>query len=206
MSDFEPVLRLQAKPIQISKLRERKMQEFIDDLLATNRARDGYGLAAPQVSRSIQLFVMDTDEGERVVVNPRVLAASTLKEQGPEGCFSVPDPSGGSYVGMVERPIAVVAEYHDRQGQRVREELYEMEARTYLHELDHLHGILLVDHWKESGVEVIEEAEYLDRDGQLRENTLTEAESETLDPDDLEWEPYIVMSPAQRRLSEQQTS
>ena len=215
MTVGDPVLRLVAKPIKPAKLRERKMQEFIDDMLTTLEYKNGLGLSAPQVNRSIRLFVMDGEERVRVVANPKVLEACTLWEKDSEGCFSVLDGDGGTYIGLVERPLAIAVQYHDRDGKRVSEILLDLEARTFLHELDHLHGVLLVDHWEESGAEVITEAEYVkqfDDDSiqemptgleQRIEKMAMEAGKEA-DDFTLEWEPFTILSPPEKRMAAMQ--
>jgi len=137
----EPLLQLEAQPVQRKRILARKFQNFIDDMIETLRDREGYGLAAPQVHRSLRLFVT---EGDVVVINPKVVQVSEQMDIDFEGCFSVP-----GIVGPVARPLAARVEYLNRRGQIVKQELYGHNARVYLHEFDHLRGVLLLDHWRE---------------------------------------------------------
>ena len=165
---------------------------------------------------------MDTEDGgERVVANPKVIRASTILEENFEGCFSLPDPTGEPLTGAVERPIAVRVEYLNQTGKRVVEELYSMDARTYLHEFDHLHGILISDHWEASGNVVLTDEQYSAfYDEQVAEEEAREASQGDegtqdqedgwveIDKADLEWEPYhdprLVMQAARLKAAHEQ--
>jgi peptide deformylase len=105
----------------------------------------GIGLAAPQVGVGLRLFVMDLMRDDVstpiTLINPQIIAVSTEHATREEGCLSVP----GQYAD-VTRPAQVKVRYHDIEGVR-----HEIEAEGLLgaclqHEVDHLDGVLFVDH------------------------------------------------------------
>ena len=110
----------------------------------------GGGLAAPQIGKAIRMFVtcmVEFDENEkpyylepRVYINPELKSYSEDTITLPEGCLSIP----GFHV-EVERPDAIVIEYTDLDGKRNTLSLEGWEARTVLHENDHLNGVLQID-------------------------------------------------------------
>lgn len=148
----DDVLRLVSKEISLEKLRERDTQELIDDMLATLDHLGGLGLAAPQVNHGIRLFVV---EDGSVVVNPVIQQVTSETVTGFEGCFSV---EGGKLVSTVERPIAIKVAHWDLDGAQISKQLQGLDAVVYLHETDHLNGVLLPDHWDTQ--QVMSAAEY----------------------------------------------
>jgi peptide deformylase len=106
----------------------------------------GIGLAAPQVGEAIRLVVMDTgwneeggEKNPRVMVNPEiVLREGTLTWT--EGCLSVPD-----FQAEVERSARVIVRYADLDGNAHEEDVTELRAVCFQHELDHLDGVLFID-------------------------------------------------------------
>jgi len=129
----DPLLRRRAQPIErVGKT----LQPLIDDMVATMRAADGMGLAAPQVGVSARLFVAEL----YVFINPRVIAASTETETADEGCLSLP-----GYRGLVERPARVTVRGKNRRGKERTIEAEGALARCFQHEIDHLDGILYTD-------------------------------------------------------------
>jgi peptide deformylase len=132
-----PVLRQESKPVAEVTDETRR---FIDDLFETMDAARGVGLAANQVGVATRIAVVDADGQRFAMVNPRVI------EPGPtmtaeEGCLSIPD-----YFADVKRPGTVALEALDRDGKTFRLEATGLVARAIQHELDHLDGILFVDH------------------------------------------------------------
>ena len=146
-----PVLKKKAEPVQKVTPELRKL---MDDMLETMYATDGIGLAAPQVGQSVRILVLDIEQkrGDDIppqerkgkplfFVNPEIVWASEDMRVYNEGCLSDP----GQYADVV-RPDKVRIKYMDYDGKA-----QEMEADTLLatclqHELDHLNGILFVDH------------------------------------------------------------
>ena len=141
----EKVLRRKARPV--TKF-DDKLQTLIDDMIETMRAAPGVGLAAPQVSISEQVIVVEygDDEDETipkklyVVVNPAISRKSVDTEIGVEGCLSIP-----GLVGEVERPVAVTVKGLNRHGQAMTVKAKGWLARIFQHEVDHLNGVLFTD-------------------------------------------------------------
>jgi peptide deformylase len=145
-----PVLRQKAQPVPVDDIRSAGIQRLIDDMVETMREYDGAGLAANQVHTLLQIAVIEVDANPRypeaaaipltVVINPVVTPLSDEREDGWEGCLSVPDMRG-----MVSRHTAVRLECHDREGNRVDVVAKDFFARVIQHETDHLNGIVYVD-------------------------------------------------------------
>ena len=122
------------------------LRALMDDMLETMYEAPGIGLAAIQIGVAKRVIVMDLarkDEppAPRFFVNPEILAAS--RETGPweEGCLSVPD-----IYDEVERPLKVRLRYLDYHGKLVEEDAEELYAVCIQHEMDHLNGVLFIDH------------------------------------------------------------
>jgi peptide deformylase len=107
----------------------------------------GIGLAAIQVGEPIRLVVMDTarrEEGSQpqVLINPVILAKSEELALHEEGCLSIPE-----YYEEVERPSRISVRFQDRDGvERIWENVKGIQAVCIQHELDHLDGVLFIDH------------------------------------------------------------
>lgn len=139
----DPVLRQQARLVDDF---DGALRRLADDMMATMRAADGVGLAANQVGVLKRLFTWETmmDDDQIVggaVVNPELIEASETLQQGDEGCLSFP---GLSY--PLERPLRVEVAHQDLDGERHVAQLEGFAARIWLHEMDHLNGILFIDH------------------------------------------------------------
>ena len=118
------------------------MQKFFDDMLETMHIEDGVGLAAPQVGISKRIVVVcpTARQGEEyVIVNPEIYEQSG-RENGVEGCLSLPGISG-----EVPRAKKIRFRYQDRHGKAHDVEAKDFFARVIQHEIDHLDGILLID-------------------------------------------------------------
>lgn len=117
---------------------DKKLAKLLDDMHETMVAADGVGLAAPQIGETIQVAIVDFDEGQEVIemINP-VVTAIGGEEIEIEGCLSFP----GLY-GEVKRPFYVKIEAQERNGALYELEAEGYEARAILHEIDHLNGIL----------------------------------------------------------------
>lgn len=127
-----------------------ELGKFIADMYETMYRADGIGLAAPQVNRSIRLFVIDADamseeypelEGfKKCFINPYIIERTGKDWFFNEGCLSVPGVRED-----VKRKESILIEYYD-ENFKLREESYEgVKARIIQHEYDHLDGILFVD-------------------------------------------------------------
>jgi len=160
-----PVLRQQAQIVD--NIRDNRLQQLIDQLIASVLAANGVGIAAPQVSESYRLFIVASRPNPRypdaplmeptAMINPRIIAHSPEVIQGWEGCLSVPGIRG-----LVSRYQAVEVEYTSRDGQLHRQELTDFVARIFQHEHDHLDGIVFLDR-VESMQDLMTEQEYQQR-------------------------------------------
>jgi peptide deformylase len=122
------------------------LRALLDDMLETMYAAPGIGLAAIQVGEPVRAIVMDLDhrDGEkrpRYFVNPEILWASEETQPYEEGCLSVPE-----VYDEVERPARVRLRYLSYQGEVVEEDAEGVFAVCIQHEMDHLDGVLFIDH------------------------------------------------------------
>ncbi len=139
----DPRLKVKAKPVAAVDDRVRRL---MDDMLETMYAAPGIGLAAPQVGQALRVIVVDCSrEGEPAqplkLANPEILWQSAELMTVNEGCLSLPE-----HYADVARPAEVRVRYLDEQN-----EIRELEAKDLLatciqHEIDHLEGVLFVDH------------------------------------------------------------
>lgn len=116
------------------------LDKMFAEMFEVMRASDGIGLAAPQVGLKFRFFIMDLDGKEYVCVNPRVIKRGKETEVKEEGCLSYP----GQKV-LVERPKEIRVAYLDKRGMRKQKKLTGLAARCFLHELDHLDGVVMSD-------------------------------------------------------------
>ena len=134
----DSVLRQKAK--KVSSI-DKSVQRLIDDMIDTMRANSGVGLAAPQVGVSLRVAVIEIP-GEDVIslVNPELIKGEgeRLVE---EGCLSIP-----GYQGELKRYVWVKVKAQDRQGKNMRLKGEELLAQALEHEIDHLNGIMYIDH------------------------------------------------------------
>jgi len=138
-----PILRARARPVRPEDAEE--VRALVPRMFDAMYAAPGIGLAAPQVGVGLRLAVVDlmpNDKPEPIVlVNPQVTARSSERAVREEGCLSLP----GQYAD-VERPAIVAVEYDDLEGKRRRIEADGLLAACLQHEIDHLDGVLFVDH------------------------------------------------------------
>ncbi|HMU54893.1 MAG TPA: peptide deformylase [Nitrospira sp.] len=139
-----PILRKIAAPVDVREIRTREFQQLIDDMFETMLDEPGIGLAAPQVSHSIQLVVMGC-EGEggfptTTLINPKIVYYGPQQAENWEGCLSV-----DGLRGKVTRPSVIRVQALDRDGKPVDIEADGLYAVCIQHETDHLIGKLFVD-------------------------------------------------------------
>lgn len=133
-----PVLRERAAEIERV---DPGIEALIDDLIATMRGDGGIGLAANQIGVLRRVAVVATGEDAPLVLINPVIVAREGSSTSEEGCLSIPD----IFVD-VERAARITVETTGRDGQRVRIEADEIKARAIQHEIDHLDGVLIIDH------------------------------------------------------------
>jgi peptide deformylase len=139
----DPILRAAALPVERV---DDDLRRLTADMLDTMYAAPGIGLAAPQVGVSRRILVMDpsTRESEpepMVLVNPEILEFGDERQVSEEGCLSIPD-----IFADVERPAWVRARYIDEKGELVERRFDGRPAIILQHEVDHLNGVLFIDH------------------------------------------------------------
>jgi peptide deformylase len=122
------------------------IRRLMDDMLETMYAAPGVGLAAPQVGRLVRVIVVDVAEKDEPpqpyrMANPKVVRASEDARIMNEGCLSLPD-----YYADVERPDTVTVSYLDENDTPQMLEAEGMLATCIQHEIEHLDGVLFVDH------------------------------------------------------------
>jgi peptide deformylase len=121
------------------------VRELVPRMFTTMYKAPGIGLAAPQVGYKLRLAVVDLMPGDKpaplVLINPSIIMASTELATREEGCLSLPDQYAD-----VTRPARVKVRYFDQQGARQEIEADGLLGACIQHELDHLDGILFVDH------------------------------------------------------------
>jgi peptide deformylase len=136
-----PVLRQRAAPVAVV---DDAVRELVDDLFETMRAAKGVGLAANQVGIARRVAVVDVGDDDPpplVLINPRIAAMGDERETAEEGCLSIPDVYGD-----VERALTVTLEALDREGRPYRTDVSGFKGRAVQHEVDHLDGVLFLDH------------------------------------------------------------
>jgi peptide deformylase len=137
LTDEDPTLRKTSRKVDVITPR---IQILLDDMIATMRKAGGVGLAAPQVGVLRRVVVVETEPGEVIeLINP-VIVEKSGSQTGQEGCLSLP----GKW-GLCTRPDTVTVEATNRRGERFRVTGYDLTARCFCHEIDHLDGILYPD-------------------------------------------------------------
>ena len=154
----DPRLHTVAKPVAEV---DARIRQLVDDMLETMYAAPGIGLAAAQIGELKRVVVMDlgdkpvegaSDEPEteeealerrnpRFFVNPEILWTSDELYTYEEGCLSIPD-----YYAEVERPASITVRHLDRDGKEQVTEAEGLLATCLQHEIDHLNGVLFIDH------------------------------------------------------------
>jgi peptide deformylase len=138
----DPVLRKQAAPVTAF---DEDLARLAADMAETMYHAPGIGLAAPQVGVSRRLIVVDISHADvedrlYVMANPEVVETASETERCDEGCLSIPE-----FTESVVRPVWAVIRGQDLQGQFYEVKAEGLLARCFLHEIDHLNGILFVD-------------------------------------------------------------
>lgn len=165
-----PVLR--KKGVSIETITD-EIRQLVQNMEETMIAHNGIGLAAPQVSRSLALFITCADEDEeddeneedteeehsvskkkssrrvkaikpppvtKVYINPKIISYSDDLWACSQGCLSIP-----TVYGTVIRPMSIKIEATDLEGNRFTEELSKLPAHAFMHENDHINGVLFID-------------------------------------------------------------
>lgn len=139
----DPKLRLPSAPV--AKV-DHAVKKLVTDMFETMYDAPGIGLAAVQVGEMRRIVTIDVSrEGEAkqpmAFINPEVIATSEELSVYNEGCLSIPD-----YYEEVERPARVTVRYQDLEGATIEREADGLLATCLQHEIDHLNGVLFIDH------------------------------------------------------------
>lgn len=139
----EPILEEVAEPVTVFDTPELK--QLISDMFETMYAAKGVGLAAPQIGIGQQISVIDVSLGEEetkkiVIINPEITSREG-KQTGEEGCLSVP-----GFREPLTRANKVTVRAQNEKGESIEFEGEELLARAFQHEIDHLNGILFINH------------------------------------------------------------
>lgn len=138
----DPILRKTAKQVTVF---DEELKRFAEEMAETMRDKDGVGLAATQVGKLVRLAVIDVTAGEMdpiLLVNPVLTYTSEELIEEEEGCLSIP-----TIRLKVKRPLRVSVKAQDLNGKPFTIEMAEgLMARALQHEIDHLNGIMFVDH------------------------------------------------------------
>jgi peptide deformylase len=139
----ERVLETKAEPV--TDFDTAELHELISDMWETMYAAKGVGLAAPQIGTSKRISVIDISVGEDekqkiVIINPEI-TFSEGKQTGEEGCLSIP-----GFREPVSRALKVTVRAQDEKGAVLELQGEELLARAFQHEIDHLNGILFINH------------------------------------------------------------
>ncbi|WP_420563641.1 peptide deformylase [Thalassobaculum sp.] len=139
----DPVLKTKCTPVPAV---DDEIRTLMDDMLDTMYAAPGIGLAAPQIGVTKRVIVVDVSEKDEpnaplCLANPEIVWKSDETAPHEEGCLSLPD-----LYADVERPVAVKVRYLDRDGAQQELEADGLLAICLQHEIDHIDGVLFVDH------------------------------------------------------------
>lgn len=134
----DPILRQATKLVQPEEI--PGLAPLIGSMFDTLAGAGGVGLAAPQVGSDRSVFVVDVDGARHVFINPVVIEASGETETQPEGCLSIPGITLD-----VPRSTSIKVMYRNEHGEQQITDMRDGWARIFLHEFDHLNGILMID-------------------------------------------------------------
>ena len=134
----DPVLRQKSKRV---KAIDGSVQRLIGSMIETMHSASGVGLAAPQVGVPLRVIVIGLPEEENIVlINPEIVRRSGERLVN-EGCLSVP-----GYFGEIKRAQSVRVKGRNLSGKEIRIKAEELMAQALEHEIDHLNGVLYIDH------------------------------------------------------------
>jgi peptide deformylase len=132
------VLRQKAKRVRSI---DGSIEKLINDMIETMHAASGVGLAAPQIGISLRVIVIGLPEQEEfALINPEIVRKNGERLV-KEGCLSIP-----GYVGEIKRAASVTVKGRDPKGKEIRLKADELLAQALEHEIDHINGVLYIDH------------------------------------------------------------
>lgn len=116
-------------------------------MIDTMHEAPGVGLAAPQIGQDIQLITVDIGEGAFALINPKIKKKNKVMQIFEEGCLCLP-----GIVAPVERFSEIIVEGIDKNGQKITIEASGFLATVLQHEIDHLNGVMFIDHVKDKSL------------------------------------------------------
>ena len=141
---------LREKSVKVKKI-DKKIKQLIIDLKDTLKAQsdpEGVGLAAPQIGKKLRMFLISYEGVEKIIINPEIITVKKLESKAKkrkrsilEGCLSLPH-----YYGPLVRSPKIKIKYLTEGGVKTEEEFTGFYAQIVQHEIDHLNGILFIDH------------------------------------------------------------
>lgn len=137
----DPRLRKMSTEVDVKDLNSKELKKLIADMKRTMIEKDGVGLAAPQIGQNIRLITINTDQGPICMINPKITKRSWAKETQEEGCLSLPD-----VFHKISRHKKVCCKFITELNKQGIVEAEGLIARGLQHEIDHLDGILFIDH------------------------------------------------------------
>lgn len=152
----EESLRKKSRPVTVF---DKRLHMMLDDMVETLKDSGGVGLAGPQVGILRRIVVIEREDGSILeLVNPSIIDEAG-EQEGLEGCLSLP-----GVWGVVKRPMTVTIKAQDRNGNEFTETASGLIGRCFIHECEHLDGILFVD--RASRVLTEEELQQLEEEGE----------------------------------------
>ncbi len=136
-----PILRQQSRKVEKFDQQLQELVKTLTQLLKIQKDPLGLGLSAPQIGVLKRVFVVRAPVKIKPFVNPEIVKFSKKKVAMLEGCLSIP-----LYFGHVIRPAEVEVAAYDVNGKKFQETYDGLTARAIQHEIDHLNGILFIDH------------------------------------------------------------
>jgi len=134
----DPILRKKAEPVvEVTQ----KILDISNEMVDIMYKYDGIGLAAPQIGISKQIIVVDYGEGPSIMFNPEITEMSKEQNEIEEGCLSFPDINL-----PILRPVWIKAKFNNEDTKISELRVDNLAAKVFQHEIDHLNGILIIDH------------------------------------------------------------
>lgn len=153
LEQHDPLLRKIAQPIAPSEFNTQWLNELAQEMINIMKDKGAVGVAAPQIGVSKRVIVFGTSYTKRrkptvhipdtVLINPTLRILSEAIESDQEGCLNC-----GDITGLVPRATEIEYSGFDLEGNPITKHATDLEARILQHEIDHLNGILFVDHLK----------------------------------------------------------
>jgi len=141
----EKILREKTADFDFGKLNQKEIKKLIDDMRKQMIEAQGIGLAANQIGMNVKIFVAQIPNEKGgvkfyAIFNPKIEKISSSKSVMEEGCLSVPETYG-----EVERPEKITLTGYDQNGKKIKIKAWDLLARVFQHEVDHLNGKLFID-------------------------------------------------------------